>query len=360
MRYRLFGSTGLRVSELCLGTMTFGETWGTMGASREVCRAIFDRFAERGGNFIDTASNYQGGESEKMTGEFIRADRDRFVLATKYTLAQRTGDPNGWGNHRKNMVSSVEASLKRLGTDRIDLLWLHIWDFTVPVEEVIRGVDDLARAGKILHAGASDTPAWVVARANAHAAARDRIGFSAVQVEYNLLERTVEHEIVPMARAFDLPVCAWSPLAMGVLTGKYTGAGMGAGGAGGAGGGVGAIDAGRAEWVTERLGGNAHAITQVVIDLARAAGCTPAQVALAWLLQRPGNVVPILGARTRAQIDDVLGAAEIRLDDAALARLDGASAIEPIFPASMWADDRLVADIITGGTQHFIDGWRRF
>lgn len=159
MRYKLLGRSGLRISELCLGTMTFGDDWG---APKEESRKIFDRFAEVGGNFIDTANNYTNGTSEKFVGEFIQGDRDHFVIATKYSLSERLADPNFGGNHRKNMRRSVEGSLKRLHTDHIDLLWLHMWDGMTPVEEVMRALDDLVREGKVLYVGISDTPAWVV------------------------------------------------------------------------------------------------------------------------------------------------------------------------------------------------------
>ena len=220
MRYKLLGNSGLRVSELCLGTMTFGEDWG-WGASKEDSRALFDAYREAGGNFIDTANFYTGGTSERFVGEFIASERDRFVVATKYTLTMRPGDPNASGNHRKNMIQSVEASLRRLGTDYIDLYWLHAWDYLTPVEEVMRGLDDLVRAGKVLYVGVSDTPAWIVSQANTLAALRGWTPFVGLQIEYSLIERTVERELLPMAEAFGLTILAWSPLGSGVLTGKY-------------------------------------------------------------------------------------------------------------------------------------------
>ncbi|MDJ0854760.1 MAG: aldo/keto reductase, partial [Desulfobacterales bacterium] len=211
MRYRLLGHSGLRVSELCLGAMTFGDDRG-WGASPAESRRIFDAFAEAGGNFIDTADIYTAGTSEKLVGEFVAGDRERFVLATKYSNSAPVGDPNAAGNHRKNMVQSLEASLKRMQLDYIDLYWLHAWDFMTPVEEVMRAFDDLVRAGKILYAGISDTPAWIVSRADALADFRGWSRFVAIQVEYSLVERTVERELLPMAKALDLGVTAWSPL----------------------------------------------------------------------------------------------------------------------------------------------------
>ncbi|MDP4163375.1 MAG: aldo/keto reductase, partial [Bacillota bacterium] len=212
MKYKLLGKSGLRVSELALGTMTFGEDWG-FGASKEESQKIFNAFVEAGGNFIDTAVNYTNGTSEKYVGEFIREQREQFVLATKYTLNTRPNDPNGGGNHRKNLVQSVEKSLKQLQTDYIDLLWLHAWDFMTPVEEVMRALDDLVRAGKILYVGISDTPAWIVSQANTLASLRGWTPFIGLQVEYNLLQRTPERDLLPMARALDIGVTAWAPMA---------------------------------------------------------------------------------------------------------------------------------------------------
>ena len=220
MRYRLLGKSGLRVSELCLGTMTFGEDWG-WGSSKDESRQILDAFFEAGGNFIDTANVYTNGTSETLLGEFLKGDRDRAVLATKYTNAMPGTDPNAGGNQRKNMMRSVEASLKRLQTDYIDLYWLHIWDKITPLDEVMRAFDDLVRQGKILHAGVSDMAAWAVARANTLAELRGWTPFVGLQIEYSLIERTVERELIPMAEALGLGVTAWSPLAGGVLTGKY-------------------------------------------------------------------------------------------------------------------------------------------
>jgi aryl-alcohol dehydrogenase-like predicted oxidoreductase len=190
MRYKLLGASGLRVSELCLGAMTFGEAWGT-GTSKDESRAMLEAYAEAGGNFIDTANFYTKGESETFIGEFIRGERERWVIATKYSLdTSGCGEVNASGNHRKNMMQAVEASLRRLQTDYIDLLWLHVWDFTTPIEEVMRGFDDLVRQGKVLYAGISDTPAWIVASANTLAQLRGWTPFVGLQIEYSLRERT--------------------------------------------------------------------------------------------------------------------------------------------------------------------------
>nr|HMQ54595.1 aldo/keto reductase [Anaerolineae bacterium] len=220
MRYKLLGRSGLRVSELALGTMTFGEEWG-WGASKEESKKIFDAYAEAGGNFVDTANRYTEGTSEKFVGDFIAADREHFVVATKYTLFMRRDDPNFSGNHRKNMVQALEASLKRLKTDYVDLYWVHAWDYTTPVEEVMRGLDDLVRSGKVLYIGISDTPAWIVSQANTMADLRGWSRFVGLQLRYSLIDRTVERELLPMARALDLGVTPWSVLGSGVLTGKY-------------------------------------------------------------------------------------------------------------------------------------------
>src|ERR687887_2452388 len=220
MKYYLLGKSGLRVSEICLGAMTFGEEWG-WGASKEECHKIFNSYVDAGGNFIDTANKYTEGTSEKYIREFIASDRDRFVLATKYTSNTRRADPNAGGNHRKNMIQSLEASLKRLNTDYIDLYWVHAWDPLTPTEEMMRALDDMVRAGKILYIGVSDAPAWIVSQANTLASLKGWTEFTGLQIEYSLIERTSERELLPMASALDVGVTAWSPLGGGVLTGKY-------------------------------------------------------------------------------------------------------------------------------------------
>lgn len=341
--YRLLGRSGLRVSPLCLGTMTFGPEWG-WGADRETAQAIFNAYAERGGNFIDTANFYTNGTSEALVGEFIGAERQRYVLATKYTLNMRPGDPNAGGNHRKNMLQSVEDSLRRLGTDYIDLYWLHAWDFTTPVDEVMRGLDDLVAAGKILYIAVSDTPAWKIAQANTLAELRGWSRFIALQVEYNLALRDVERELLPMAVELGLGVLPWSPLASGLLSGKY-----------------GADDLARQRQADRapsadgpvarplNLSEKKLAIADAVKAVAGELGRTPAQVALNWLLTRQGVTSPILGARTVTQIEDNLGAVDFTLDAAHLARLDEASAIELGFPHD-FLSSKMVRGIVTGGT----------
>lgn len=315
MRYKLLGKSGLRVSELCLGTMTFGMEW-KWGSSKAESRKVYDAFRAAGGNFIDTADLYTNGTSERFLGDFMAGHRGQVVLATKYTLSNPGKDPNAAGNHRKNMMQSVEASLERLKTDYLDLYWLHIWDFMTPVEEVMRAFDDLVRQGKVLYVGISDTPAWLAARANTLADLRGWTPFAALQVEYNLIERTPERELLPMARALDLAVTPWSPLAGGILSGKYLKkAGPGR-------------EAKRGMQPDERK----TRISRAVVEVGKDIGRSPSQVALAWLRQQPGVVIPIIGARTAAQLKDNLGSVEFSLEGPHLKRLDEASRIELGFP----------------------------
>ncbi|MDP2954946.1 MAG: aldo/keto reductase, partial [Longimicrobiales bacterium] len=336
------GRSGLRVSELALGTMTFGEEWG-WGSSKEESKRVFDAFAEAGGNFIDTANRYTEGTSERYVGDFVSADRNHFVVATKYTLFTRHGDPNASGNHRKNMVQALEASLDRLGLDYVDLYWVHAWDFTTGVDEVMRGLDDMVRGGLVLYVGISDTPAWVVSQANMLADLRGWSPFVATQIRYSLLDRTAERELLPMARHLDLGVTPWSILGAGVLSGKYT---------------RGAVpDAGRAKGGAATVERNL-AIARVVDGVADEIGCTSSQVAIAWVRQQPGVIVPLVGARNLEQLQDNLGALDVTLDAGQLARLGEASAIEPGFPHDFTAMEN-IRDLIYAGTWDRIDHHRR-
>lgn len=349
MRYRTLGRSGLRVSELCLGTMTFGEEWG-WGADEPTSRAILDRFADAGGNFVDTANSYTGGTSETFLGRFLEGRRDDFVLATKYTQAEVWGDPNGSGNHRKNLVRSLEASLRRLRTDYVDVLWLHAWDFLTPVEEVVRALDDLVSAGKVLYVGISDTPAWIVARAVTLAELRGWSRFVGLQVEYSLARRTAERDLLPMARELELGVTAWGPLGAGLLTGKYTSPpGEGASEDGQ----EGATPRGRLEEADLYAGtlneGNL-AIARAVDDAAVQTGHSPARVALAWLLHRDPPVIPIVGARTVAQLEDSLGAPAVTLPPETLETLDEATRPELGFPHDFLAAEP-VRQMVYGGTR---------
>jgi aryl-alcohol dehydrogenase-like predicted oxidoreductase len=325
--YRLLGRSGLRVSPLALGAMTFGTDWG-WGSDEKDARRIFDAYVDRGGNFIDTANQYTNGTSERFIGAFAAKRREQLVIATKYTLTTRPGDPNSGGNHRKSMVRSVEDSLRRLQTDYIDLLYLHAWDFTTPVEEILRAMDDLVRAGKVLYVAISDAPAWQVSRMQTIADLRGWSPLIALQIEYSLIERTVERDLIPMAREMGLGVIPWSPLASGVLTGKYTEADLAVGG--GSGGAVGTrknIAAGNGALTKRGL-----EIAQVVKQVAAEVGKSPAQVAIAWTLTNPAVTAPIIGARTLAQLEDNLGALDVTLSDDQRARLEEASDIELGFP----------------------------
>ena len=320
--YRTLGRSGLRISPICLGTMTFGQDWG-WGSDESEARSVFETYLERGGNYFDTANFYTGGSSETLLGRFAQGRRDRLVIATKFSLCTDPGDPNAGGNHRKNLRRSVEASLRRLDTDYIDLLYLHAWDATTPVEEVMRGFDDLVRAGKVLYAGVSDLPAWQAARLQTLAELRGWSPLVALQTEYSLAQRESERELLPMARELGLGVSAWSPLASGVLTGKYSRADLDPATAQGRR----AVAIGNGA-LTER----ALDIAQVVVEIARELERPAAQVALAWTLQRPGAIVPVIGARTQAQLLQNLGALEVELSPAQIERLERASAIALGFP----------------------------
>ena len=340
MRYKLLGKSGLRVSELALGTMTFGEDWG-WGASKEESRKIFDAYVDAGGNFIDTANRYTNGTSEKFVGEFIASDRGRFVLATKYTLFTQHGDPNAAGNQRKNLVQSLEASLKRLNTDYIDLYWVHAWDFVTPVEEVMRALDDMVRAGKILYVGVSDTPAWIVSRANMLAELRGWTPFVGLQIRYSLIDRAVERDLLPMARALDIAVTPWGALGTGILSGKYNREG-----------GSGRVST----WGP--IDPRKLAIAEEVIKIAGEIGRTPSQVALSWVRQQPGVIIPILGAKTLPQVQDNLACVDFKLSDEHLQHLDDVSQIELGFPHDFLAEDG-VRDLVFAGTYAQLDNHRR-
>jgi aryl-alcohol dehydrogenase-like predicted oxidoreductase len=324
MRYTVLGKTGVRVSELALGTMTFGEDWG-WGAPKDTSARILDLYAEAGGNFLDTANGYTNGSSETMLGELLEHRRDRFVLATKFSAQTRPEDVNSAGNHRKNLVTSLETSLRRLRTDRVDLLWVHVRDTLTPVLELMRALDDQVRAGKVLYVGVSDWPAWEVAQANTLAELRGWSPFAGLQIRYNLLDRTPERELLPMARVFDLPVLAWGPLAEGRLTGKYLA------------GDTGRLDVGSAF----RPGDDNDTVVREVVKVAEESGWSAAQVALAWLRGRPGAVIPLLGATKEDQLRDNLASAEIVLDEAQLARLDEASRPSLGFPHNVLRTERL-------------------
>ena len=348
MRYRLLGRSGLRVSELCLGAMVFGDTRGSWGASPEEAAAIVKRYAEAGGNFIDTANRYAAGESERIVGDLIRPDRDRWVLATKYTLSADPDDPNAGGSHRKSLRRAIDASLKRLRTDYIDLYWVHIWDAYTPVEEVVSALDDLVRSGKVLYVGISDTPAWLVSRAVTLAEERGLTPFCALQVPYSLVERTVERELLPAARALDLAVTGWAPLGGGLLTGRYgtdrerpaDGRLAGIGGA----------------HAQRKLSERNLAIADTLNAVAEARGASAGQVAIAWVRaqQRRAVTIPIVGVRTEAQLADNLAAVEIDLEPAELDQLDAATSVTLGFPGDFGG-----ASLAYGNTFDRTDDHRR-
>jgi aryl-alcohol dehydrogenase-like predicted oxidoreductase len=320
MRYRLLGPSGLRVSEICLGTMSLGDVWG-FGADEKESHRILAGYGDAGGNFIDSADKYHEGRSEEIVGSFLGVDRDRWVLATKYTLAMRDGDPNAAGNSRKNMRQAVEASLRRLQTDYVDLLWVHAWDYTTPVEEVMRGLDDLVGAGKVNYVALSVAPAWVAAQANTLAALRGRSPFVALQIEYSLIERTGERELLPVADAFGLSVTAFAPMGGGVLTGKYTRVTAGT-----------PEDSKRAAANQARLSERNLQIAREVDRVADELGATSAQVAIAWVRHRGSRIIPIVGVRKVSQLSDVLGSLDVELPAEQVSRLDTASQIEFGFP----------------------------
>ena len=332
MDYMLLGRCGLRVSEFCLGTMTFGEDWGWGADAAEAIR-VADAFAEAGGNFIDTASNYTNGESERIVGEVLAKGRDYWVVGTKYTLSTDPTDPNAGGNHRKSLVRSLETSLRRLGTDYVDLFWVHLWDFVTPVDEVVRALDDQVRAGKVLYVGISDAPAWVVAQANTLADLRGWSPFVALQLQYSLVERGIERELLPMAAALGLGVTPWGVLGHGLLTGRPPG---------------------ERRWPDEQISERGQRVADMVQAVAEDVGASPSQVAIAWLLQRPSppTIVPIVGARTAAQLADSLGALELVLGDGQLAQIDDAGRPELGFPRAF---------LESGGVRRLIYGstWER-
>jgi aryl-alcohol dehydrogenase-like predicted oxidoreductase len=319
--YVTLGRSGLRVSPLCLGAMTFGEDLG-WGSSVKDSQAILDRYLDLGGNFIDTANMYTFGHSETILGEHLAKRRDRVVIATKFFSNLIPGDPNGGGASRKSLTAACEHSLRRLKTDYIDLYWMHAWDHHTPIEETLRALDDLVRAGKVRYLGFSDTPAWKVSQAQVTAQLKDWSPLIALQIEYSMLERTVEGELIPMARELGLGVTPWSPLKGGLLSGKYTRA-----------------NAGKAqskrEWNTMYLNETVYKVIDQLLEVAKELDTSPARVALAWVMSSPGVTSTIVGARTMEQLDQNLGALEVKLTDAQRAKLSEASKPSLNFPAEM-------------------------
>ena len=322
MNYKLLGRSGLKVSELCLGTMGFGTEAG-WGADKDASFAIMDVYANAGGNFLDTANVYKLGTSEKIIGEYLaNHDRDYFVVATKYSLKDNITNPNASGNNRKNMMRSVEESLKRLKTDFIDVLYLHIWDDLTPIDEVLRGLDDLIRQGKVNYAAISDTPAWVVAKGNTLAELMGWSQFISLQIEYSLIQRTPERELIPMAKQFGMTVTPWAPLGGGALTGKYLRG-----------------EQGRIKPESNRLNERSEGITRVVITIADELGVSPGNVALAWTKQQGFSCIPIVGATKVEQLQENLKTIDVILSNEQLKRLDEVSAIPLGFPGDFFKEE---------------------
>jgi aryl-alcohol dehydrogenase-like predicted oxidoreductase len=343
--YVTLGRSGLRVSPLGLGTMTFGTDWG-WGSDERGARAIFDHYVDAGGNFVDTADGYVGGKSEEMLGRFVRERglRDKLVLASKFTFNMDAGNPNGGGNGRKHMRRALEASLRRLGTDYVDVYWLHAWDAITPVEEVVDTFDDLVRAGKVLHVGLSDVPAWYAARFHTLAEAHGKARVAALQLEYSLVERHIEREHVPLARELGLGIVPWSPLASGFLAGKYQRPAAGA------------TPAGEGRLIATQGSGNPGfekfsernwKILDALRGVAGELGRPPAEVALAWLIAQPGVTSPILGATKIEQLDANLRALELELPAPARARLDEASRLDSVHPYMFFGEP--FRSMIAGG-----------
>jgi aryl-alcohol dehydrogenase-like predicted oxidoreductase len=335
--YVTMGHSGLRVSPLCLGAMTFGKEWG-WGSEPEEAKRILDAYVDRGGNFIDTANGYTKGHSEAIIGEHLAHDRkkrDRVVLATKFVTNMFMGDPNGGGSNRKAVISQCEESLRRLKTDYIDLYWLHAWDKTTPIEETMRALDTLVEQGKVRYLGFSDTPAWKVAQAQTMAALRGWSPLVALQIEYSLLQRTVEGELVPMAQELGLGITPWGPLRGGALSGKYKRADKGK------------HEAGRGARVTSYLDDRTFDLLDVMEGIAKELGTTVPRIALSWVQHRPGVTSTIIGARTMEQLDDNVGALDVKLTPAHVAALDKVTKPALPFPTDMLS---MVPAFAYGGT----------
>jgi len=323
--YVTLGRSGLRVSPLCLGAMTFGEGLG-WGSSVEESQQIMDHFIAAGGNFIDTANFYTKSHSEKIIGDHIGRHpdkRDRLVIATKFSGNLYPGDPNGGGSGRKSIINACEHSLRRLQTDYIDLYWLHNWDVHTPIDETMAALEDLVRSGKVRYIGVSDTPAWKVAQANVMAQFRGWASFIGLQIEYSLLERSVEQELVPMALELGLGITPWSPLKSGVLSGKYTRKSAGQ------------VKSDRSAFMAAYLKESTYALVDELETVAEAHDSTVARVALAWLRGRPGVASTIIGARRLSQLEDNLRSLELTLTASEVAHLDALTKPTFGFPQSM-------------------------
>jgi aryl-alcohol dehydrogenase-like predicted oxidoreductase len=344
VRYTTFGRrTGLRVSEYALGTGNFGTAWAS-GTAAADARVIFDRFAEAGGTFLDTAGMYQAGESEAILGDLLTVDRDHFVVSTKYAATDAVQPHVSLtGSGRKNLMTSVEASLKRLRTDYLDLLFVHFPDGVTPIDEIVRGMDDLVRSGRVHHIALSNFPAWQVSAAAMLADVRGWAPIAGIQTEYSLVERTADRELLPMAEALGLAVNLWSPLSGGLLTGKYRTGGEGR-----------ATDPSR--FVTPESTDQRTAVIDTVLAVAEETGASAAQVSMAWLRERgersAATLIPIIGPRTPAQLDDYLGALEVTLTDEQYTRLDTASAVEMGVPH--WINGMIRENLLGGDASRFV------
>ncbi len=320
--YVTLGKSGLRVSPFCLGTMTFGLDWG-WGSTEDESRRILDRFIELGGNFLDTANVYTKGHSEVIIGDYLQRKsvrRDQLVIATKFFGTLYPGDPNAGGAGRKSIFSACENSLARLKTDYIDLYWMHCWDKFTPIEETMSALEDLVRQGKVRYIGFSDTPAWKVAEAQMIAKFRGWASLIALQIEYSLIERTVEGELIPMALEMGLGVTPWSPLKYGVLTGKYTREN------------VDKVEPGRGEWIKGVLNETTFKIVDELQRISKELNTTPARVALSWVQRKPGVTSSIFGARTLDHLDDNLAALDLVLPEEHIQALDKVSEPKLNFP----------------------------
>ncbi|MBB3424761.1 aryl-alcohol dehydrogenase-like predicted oxidoreductase [Rhizobium sp. BK312] len=342
MEFYTLGNSGLKVTRLALGTMTFGTEWG-WGADKEAARAIFNAYVDAGGNFFDTADAYTGGTSETWLGEFIaeRGLRDDAVIATKFTMNLAAQTPNAAGNGRKNILRAVEGSLKRLNTDYIDLYLMHCWDRLTPPQEAMRTFDDLVRSGKVRHVGLSDVPAWYASRAQAIAEYRGYEPISALQLEYSLAERNIENEFVPFGTRYGAGIMAWSPLASGLLSGKYRPSSQGE-------------TAGRLETVRgttnpgfQKFNERNWAIVAELEKVAGELGRSMAQVAVNWAMTQPGIASIIVGATKLEQLKDNLGALEFTIPHELRRRLDDVSALPSTFPYSFFGPE--IQGSLTGG-----------
>ncbi len=343
MNYKLFGKSGLRVSELGLGSMTIGNKWG-WGSDKDEAQKIFNSFVNAGGNFIDTACNYQDGQSEEYIGEFIKGDRDRYVIATKYTLHDHRfpNDLNAGGNHRKNLIREVNNSLKRLQTDYIDVLYMHVWDFTTGIEEIMRTLNNLVASTKVNYIAISDTPAWIVSRANTIAEMRGWEPFVAYQFPYSIGKRDAEREIIPMCQDFDMAMTLWGVLKAGLFTGKYTRK---------------SGSKGRAQKTAE-TNTELIEIAKVVDEIADEIGCTSSNVAIRWVMDQPGVMIPLIAGRDNNQIKDNLGALDVSLNEDHHIRIVDISGFRDEFPND-FINSEGVLKAIHGDTVGKLDNHRK-